>query len=292
MLNVLLLLAGSSLAATPESGLEQPAQILAVSGTGTLKAPTGDPIGLVEGALIPPGTQVCTGPDSFATVRLASAPGCGDEDDLTLLPGTCLVVRDNRGRDGSRDSILDMQRGAIAVRDGEGRGAVTVRTPSGTTRGTRGGFRVAVEDDAMRSEAVTRDVKVEGAGVEQALQAGFGSRTPTGQAPTDPIALLPPGSPVLPEPQARLHVPDFSWTPADRALGYRVEVATDAAFTRLVRRAEVGRPAWQPTTLFLPYRVPELFWRVVAFDRLGFEGIPSEGRSVLFPRGIHDEEPR
>jgi len=292
-LTLIALLGTPSLAVEPTAGTsEQPAQILAVSGVGTLKAPGAEPIGLVEGALIPSGTQVCTGADSFATVRLASAPGCGDEDDLTLLPGTCLVVQDNRSRPGARDSVLDMRSGAIAVRDGAARGAVTVRTPSGTTTGTQGGFRVAVEADAMRSEAVTRSVQVQGAGVERPLPAGFGARTPSGRPPDDAIALLPPGSPLLPEPEAHLNAPDFSWTPVDRALGYRVELAADAEFTRLVRRAEIGRPAWHPTTLFLPYRVPELFWRVVAFDRLGFEGIPSEGRRLRFPRGIEGEHGR
>lgn len=288
----LALLAGTATATDPQpvpQEMEQPALILAVSGRGTLKAPGADPVGLVEGALIPPGTQVCTAADSFATVRLASAPGCGDEDDLTLLPGTCLIVTDNRSRSGSRDSVLDMQSGGISVREGDGRGAVLVRTPSGATSGAQGGFRVAIEDDAMRSEAVTRPVTVSGGGVERPVQAGFGTRTPTGGAPTDPVALLPPGAPTTPPPDARLHVPDFAWRPVNRALGYRIEIASDPFFTRLLRRSEVSRPAYEPTTLFLPYRVDELYWRVVAFDRLGFDGIPSEGRRLRFPRGIASE---
>ena len=278
---------GQALALPPRpDGADQPAQILAVVGTGSLRAPGAEPIGLVEGALLPPGTQVCTGDESFATVRLASSPGCGDEDDLTLLPGTCLVVTGNYAHPGRRTTLLDVARGTVTVRDGDQRGLVVVRTPSGTAQGTQGGFRVEAEAAAMRAEAVTRGIAIAGAGVERPLAAGFGARTQQGQAPGEPVALLPAPGPTTPLPDAPLHVPDFTWTGVERALGYRVELAADADFSKMLRRAEVGRLVWQPTTLFLPYRVPELYWRVVGFDRLGFEGIPSAPRRLRFPRGI------
>jgi hypothetical protein len=217
------------------------------------------------GALLPPGAEVCTGDDSFATLRLASTPGCGDEDDMTLLPRTCLTIAGNHASPGRRSSVVDVRSGSVTVRDCEQRGLVVVRTPSGAPRGSQGGFRVAVEAAAMRAEAVSRGVAVQGAGVERPLAAGYGARTPMGAAPGDPVALLPAPVPTAPAPDARLDVPDFAWTTVDRALGYRVELAIDPDFSQLVRRAEVARAAWEPTTLFLPYRVPSLYWRVVGF---------------------------
>lgn len=270
------------------AGVDQPAQVLALVGTGTLTVPGASAQPLVEGTFLPADTEVCTGEDSFATVRLASVPGCAEEDDVTLLPGTCMTVDGNHARTDLRTSVVSVSSGAIAVRGNSGTGRVAVRTPAGITTGDDGGFRVAVEESSTRAEAVTGELAVLAQGVEKAVPAGFGVRTPDGEAPGELVELLPPGTPTAPEDRARLLVPDFAWTPVERALGYRIEVATDADFTRLVRRVEVGRTVWEPTQLFLPYQVPSLYWRVVSFDRLGFEGIPSDARQVLFPRGVGD----
>lgn len=267
-------------------GADQPAEVLAFQGVGTLRGPGGRTIPIVVGALLPPGTEVCTGDESFATLRLASTPGCGDEDDMTLLPRTCVTIAGNHAAPGRRSSVVDVSSGSVTIRDGDERGLVVVRTASGATRGAQGGFRVAVEVAAMRAEAVSREVAVQGAGVERTLAAGFGARTPSGAAPGEPIALLPAPGPTAPAPDAHLDIPNFAWTRVDRALGYRVELSTDPDFTQLIRRAEIARAAWEPTTLFLPYRIPSMYWRVVGFDRLGFEGIPSAGRRVRFPIGI------
>jgi hypothetical protein len=272
-------------------GLDQPAQVLAMVGSGTARPAGGTPVPLVEGVFLPSGTEVCTGPDSYATLRLASAPGCADEDDVSLLPATCLVVDGNHGRPDRRTSVVSVRSGGITVTDARGEGRVAVRTTAGVTTGEEGGFRVAVEDNATRAEAVTGAVAMLAAGQETAVPAGFGVRTLNGAAPGELVALLKPGQPTSPLPGARLLVPDFSWTAADRALGYRVEIASDPAFTRLVRRAEVGGLTWKPSRLFLPARAPTLHWRIVPFDRTGFEGIPSEARAMLFPRGVAEEAP-
>ncbi|TVQ88748.1 MAG: hypothetical protein EA397_16255 [Deltaproteobacteria bacterium] len=277
-----LLLASLSLAEVPD---ERPAQLTALNGSGYARL-DGDPVRLEEQLFLPHGTEVCTDQDSFATLRLGGEPGCEPADDLTLLPGTCLTLRSSDSRTGPSRRVINVRTGALSVRERDLGTELTIHTPSGSTSGTQGGFRVAVEEAAMRSEAVSRAVSVRGAGAQIALEAGLGVRTPTGQRPGQPIALLPPGSPVSPEPEGVLHTPDFTWTPVERALGYRVEIASDAAFTKLLRRTEVGRLRWEPTQLFLPYRLDKLYWRVTSFDRLGFDGIPSEGRALNFPRGV------
>jgi hypothetical protein len=267
-------------------GVDQPAQLLALVGSGTVRPPGGAPAAVGVGAFLPPGAELCTGPESYATVRLAALPGCDDEDDVTLLPETCLRVDGVHGRADARTSLVSVRRGAVRLGDTATPGRVAVQTPSGITAGERGGFRVAVEDGAMRTEAVTASVAVLAQGMETTVAVGTGVRTPTGGTPGDPVTLLPGQDLVRPEPDARLDVPDFAWLPAPRALGYRVELATDPDFTRLVRRAEVGAAAWRPAQLFLPYLSGALYWRAVPFDRLGFEGVPSQARRLRFPRGV------
>lgn len=266
----------------------QPAQIVALSGSGTVTASAGMAVAAAEGMFLPADAEMCTATDSFATIRLAASPGCTDEDDVTLLPGTCLTVDANQALIDERTSVVSVRTGAIAVKRNDGDGRVAVRTEAGLTTGDNGGFRVAVEESATRTEAVTGDVAVIGSGSELEVPSGFGVRTDVGSTPGDLVKLLPPSTPTAPDNRQRLLVPDFAWTPVERALGYRVELATDAEFTRLVRRVEVGRASWSPSQLFLPYLVPELHWRVVSFDRLGFEGIPSPARELRFPRGVEE----
>ena len=78
----------------------------------------------------------------------------------------------------------------------------------------------------------------------------------------------------------------FSWSPVERALTYRVELSARPDFTDLLAREEIAGTAWWPDFLFLPFRVPGLWWRVTAVDRTGFEGLPSEGRMLTFPAGV------
>jgi hypothetical protein len=41
-----------------------------------------------------------------------------------------------------------------------------------------------------------------------------------------------------------------------------------------------------PDLLFLPYRVRGYWWRVSAFDRVGFVGAPSDPHRLLVPAGV------
>ena len=280
---------GTVLTLPDTDAISQPGQVLTVSGTGSLTPPGGGaPQPLVEGAFLIVGTTVCTGPDSYAAVRLASVSDCSDEDDITMLPETCLVLDSATARPDRRSSVVSVTSGSVRIGATDGGTAVAVRTPAGITTGESGGFRVAVEETSTRSEAVTGDVAVLAQGTETEVARGFGVRTPDGAVPGDLVKLLPPGTPILPDAGARLLVPDFAWTPVPRALGYRVELAEGPDMVSLVRRTEVGPPKWSPTQLFLPYDVTTLHWHIIPFDRLGFEGIPSEVRPVRFPRGVGD----
>jgi hypothetical protein len=263
------------------------AMVLALSGSGTVTLPGGAPTPLAEGIPLPPGARVCTNTNSFATLRLATRTDTHAHDEVSLLAGTCLTLDALAASGDTRASLVSMTTGSVAVRSADdGRGEVTVQTGAGVTTGEGGGFRVTVEAGAARTEALVHDVAVLGAGAEVDVPAGNGSRVRNGAAPTAPVPLLPPGGPTAPDDGATLLRPDFAWTPVDRALGYRIEVATDPGFADIVLVEDVASPAFRPDTLFLPYRVPGLWWRVSSFDRTGFLGAPSSPRRAVPPVGI------
>jgi hypothetical protein len=213
--------------------------------------------------------------------------GVLDHDDVSLLDGTCLTLDATGSQPGRRSSLVTVASGSISVRTAEeSPGAVTVRTSAGVTTGDGGGFRVTIEEGAARTEALHRPVSVMGAGQEVQLDAGQGSRTVEGEAPSDPVDLLLAGRLISPEPGVALVRPDFSWSAVEHALGYRVEIAGDADFAELLLAEEVEQASWTPELLFLPYRLPGLWWRVSSFDRIGFLGLPSQAQPLAIPPGM------
>jgi hypothetical protein len=268
---------------------EQDAMLVGYFGGGQIVRPGlgVEPFGL--GKDLPLGTIVCTEADSTAVVRLGMSEDGRDHDDILMLGTTCITVRGSTRSGTTRQSLVEVRDGSIAVHEGyadDRGGLVTVLTPSGLTSGEGGGFRVHIEPGAARTEALSDPVAVMGGGAEVQLQAGQGSRVRTGLAPEAPVNLLMPGTPLLPAASAPLRFADFSWTAVDRALGYRVELSTSPAFDEVVVTQDVGPNAWAPEVLLLPYRVPGIWWRVAAFDRTGFLGLPSESRHSEFPVGV------
>ncbi len=266
---------------------EQQGKVLHAQGEVRATLPSAPEQQAVPGLDLPPGTTVCTGPSSYATLRLARSEGSLDHDDVNLLSETCLTIVAAYSRDAERASVIRVEQGSIAIRAAdEVEGTVVVETDSGITTGRGGGFRVSREDDATRTEALYAPVAVLGAGEEVAVGAGQGSRTVTGEAPSAPVDLLLGTALQRPQLDQPLRRPDFGWSAVDGALGYRVEIASSPDFSAVVHADSVPETNWAPTTLFLPYRVQGLWWRVAAFDRVGFLGMPSEPRQLVLPPGV------
>jgi hypothetical protein len=72
----------------------------------------------------------------------------------------------------------------------------------------------------------------------------------------------------------------------DGNLGYLVEVSSTPRFDNIALAEEVPDPPWLPEALLVPYRVPGLWWRVTAYDSLGFLGLPSAARGLQVPQGL------
>lgn len=271
----------------PGGGRSVAAEILGVTGSGRVTTPSG-PAVFAAFTSLPDGSVVCTDADSFAVVRLAVAPEGGAHDDINLFGNTCVtVIAANTERVG-RSSLVGLERGSVSVRNAADRapGVIAVRTPFGTSAGVGGGFRVHVEADAARTEALYRPVSVFGAGVEVPMGAGKGNRVRAGQAPGVPVDLLVPGEPERPTGGDPLRVPDFVWSPVDRALGYRVEIASSPDFADILMLEDVSAALWQAEVLLLPFRVQGWWWRVSSFDRTGFLGVPSDPAALSIPPGV------
>jgi hypothetical protein len=267
--------------------VEQEGAVLHAQGEVTVRLPDRAKVSATPGLDLPQGSTVCTGPGSYATLRLARSGGGLAHDDVNLLAETCLTLVSAVSRAAERSSVLRVESGSIDIRAAdETPGTVVVETASGITTGTGGGFRVSREADATRTEALAAPVAVLGAGQEVEVGAGQGSRTATGQAPSAPVDLLLATIPQRPQRDQPLRRPDFSWTPLEGALGYRIEIASSGDFSSLVTVESVPDPSWSPQLLFLPYRVEGLWWRVSAFDRVGFLGYPSEPRALVMPAGV------
>ena len=218
---------GTLLELPEQAGVGQQAFLLSRDGTVRVTDGAGGSLPSEQYDPVPLGGQVCTGERSFATVRMATQ--CTSDgtqtDDIQLQPDTCIVVENLWSDADSRSTVVRVRTGSISIAENrDAAGSVTIVTPSGVTTGEDGGYRVTVEDEAARTEALTAPVAVQGAGVEVAVAAGQGARVRTGEAPSDPIDLLAPGQLIRPEDGQALQRADFGWTPVDGALGYRFEV--------------------------------------------------------------------
>lgn len=264
------------------------AQVLSVTGTGRITSPAGEEIPLACGAWMDPGTTICTSVESFATVRLAEDEAGRLFDDVRISSSTCMTIISSAISPEGRSSLLNISEGSISVSASEDDGGVvTVQTPSSLTTGTQGDFRVTIEENAARTEALEEAiVTVFAEGVSVDLEAQQGTRAQTGEAPIDPVLLLDTGFLIRPESDAVLVWPDFTWTPVERALGYRVQISSTPDFARILHQEDVPYPEWRPDFLMLPVDVSALWWRVTSFDRLGFESPPSSPRRLRLPEEV------
>jgi len=234
------------------------------------------------------GQTLCTGPDSFATLRLATQCTTAGEraDDLTLSADSCVRILGARGSTSHRSTAVRVVRGSVEVQDNpDGIGHVTLQAGDAQTTGAHGGYRVTLEDDeAARTEALYAMVDVQGAGRQVHLDAGQGSRVRRGEAPSPAVQLLPPGTPTLPADGAALRRPAFSWTDAPEAFGYQLQISATPDFVDLVYVDDAPDNTYQPSLLLLPWPdAGRLYWRVSSYDRRGFLGIPSRPRAVRLP---------
>ena len=206
------------------------------------------------------GTRLAVGPESFITVQLA------DGSVVRVQANSELQLRQlrRRGRAGSVQSVLDMQKGTLESTvppNADPLRRFEIRTPLAVTsvRGTH--FNVGIADAGQTTASVLRgSVAVD----------SLGNQAPAGApSPTSPGALLEPGQGLavatdgsVGAPRALLAPPDLSGVPttigdagllaidippAPGATRYEAQVAQDEQFTRVVRlgRFADGHLRWK-----------------------------------------------
>lgn len=258
-------------------------------GTGSILIPGGSTTPLELAVELPEGSRVCTDEDSYATIRLAADIETGAHDDLNLWTGTCVVIESLSSALDDRSSLVQVESGSISLqstRAGESEGRITLRTSDAVATADGGGQRLHVEDGSTRAEAVDKGMSVIAEGVELELEAGQGSRVKNGEAPGAPVTLLLPGAHLRPTPRVSLRVPSFSWKPVPEAAGYQIELGMDRELREVVLLQALVEPGWDPSLLVVPYRDSGFWWRICAYDEMGFLGIPTTAEQLLFPEGV------
>ncbi|MGE4088081.1 MAG: FecR domain-containing protein [Immundisolibacter sp.] len=258
------------------------ARVVGHGGTCTLARDGGAaPVGIAMGAELSVGDEVTCAANSYVTLEFEDGSQLRVQPDSQIHLDAAWVYGDagyfvhdvalQRGR--TESSVPQQQPAATRLR---------IVTPASTTsvRGTR--FRVAADesDAASRSEVEHGRVSVDAQRRSVSVDAGFGSVTRAGAAPSPPVPLLP--APDLSDVPAVLErVPlRFSLAGLPGATGYRGGVAADAKFTRLI--AEFSSDS---TTLRGPDIPDGDYWlRVRGRDAEGLEGRHAVRRFTLNAR--------
>lgn len=257
---------------------ERTAEVVFVQGTvaGTLSGVTAP---LVAGMQLKAGDSFDTGPSGSLTLRTydgatvvfppQTQAGLGRSREV---PGTGLQATTIDLKKGSADSNV------VPLKNPASR--FEIRTPRVVTavRGTR--FRVTADGDISRHEVVTGVVAVSAnAAQETSLKEVQGLRA-DGSTLGTPVRLLPSadvsGVPVRIERIAQT----VSVPPLADAQGWRWQVASDAAFTRLLQDERTPAPNWLVTGL----ADGDYHLRVRAADAQALEGLEAQQAFALRAR--------
>lgn len=253
------------------------ARIVFVSG-----AADADGRAAVSGARISEGTRLHTQDDSFMTVELP------DGSHLTLTPRSDVGIEALHGFVGVEDS----QRATFKLNEGrietevlpqQGPAArYNILTPTAII-GVRGtSFRVGAEEAMTFAEMREGTVNVRGdrTGKSVSLKDGFGLVARAGAPLSPPVRLLqPPGLTGIPDVFERPAM-RFSLDPVPNAVIYRVQLAQDEAFLRIVADARAALPGLKIDGL----PDGDYYLRARAISSLGLEGRDAERRIRLKAR--------
>lgn len=240
-----------------------------------------------EGQVLAVDSRVRTGPRGRADLTLADGSALQLQSDSEFL----LAEQTRDRRDQKRTSRLQVQVGELV-------GRITPREntnsqfhilSNGSVTAIRG-TELRVGSDkakAVRVAVLEGEVALASAGQKITLPENFGSVVPFNQPPSPPIKLPPPPIPDGPAAATTTAVQRvrFAWTPADpiaELSGYRVEIATDDGFTRIVQDERAKNAGWTSATLAPgDYR-----WRLSSINPEGLQGPATETRALTILRNL------
>ena len=257
------------------------AKVAFVHGAATARARgAGAAVAMAPGDTLEEGAHLQVGPDAFVSIHLA------DGSVVRVQAQSELQLRQlrRRGRAGSVQSVLEMQRGAVESTvppQAEPRRRMEIRTPQAVTsvRGTQFGV-------ALSGTGQTLATVLQGSVAVQSRQdggPGFATAATTMLAPGQGVAVAADGAigaprpllaaPTLPEvatPWEDASILALNVSPVSGAVQYVAHLARDADFTQVLRHGSFvdGRVRWQ---------TPDdgrYYLAVRAVDEAGFAGLP------------------
>ncbi|MDW8324069.1 MAG: FecR domain-containing protein [Burkholderiales bacterium] len=220
-----------------------PAVVTHVAGNVRVRSADGTFRPLAEGDRLSGGETVVTGPRSFASIRLA------DGSTINQPPSSRLAFERLAayGDTGMVATTLDLQEGRLEARAAPQlapAGGMQVKTPVAVAglRGTEFRLNLGEDGKTLRGEVLTGAVAVAAQRREVVLNAGQGTLTQAGSPPQPARALLPPpDAQGLPTRIETLPI-RFAWTATAPARAWRVQIAADAQFTRVLLEELTERP--------------------------------------------------
>ncbi len=239
------------------------------------------------GLILVVGARVKIGPNGRADLKLADGSTLQLQSDSEFQLAE--LTRDRRNQ--KRTSRLNVQVGEMV-------GRITPREntnsqfhilSNGSVTAIRGTeLRVGSDQaKAVRVAVLEGEVALNSAGQKITLPENFGSVVPFNQPPSPPIKLPPPPIPDGPSATATTAQQRvlFAWTPADpiaELSGYRVEIATDTNFTRIVQDERVTYARWTSATL----APGDYQWRLSSINPDGLQGPSTEARALTILRNL------
>ena len=247
--------------------LPAPAEVVLVSGqAGILKIDnTVEPV--ITGQKLTAGTALKTGENSKLNIKFA------DGSIVSMQPKSILKLDalSIYSGGGMVDTSLRLQQGKLeteanpAHRQGNKMQIITP-TAVAAVRGTK--FRVSTDDISVKQETLEGKVALQAAGMEVAVDKGFGSLSEGGNAPLPPILLLPaPATSNLPTKLETVPVV-FNMPAQDGAIAWLGKLSSDAQFNNIV--AEKLSDGSQLKFNDMPDG--KYFLKVRARDKQGLEG--------------------
>lgn len=268
--------------------VQDPVKIIAVHGAVEALLPMHqDWRAVAPGEELPALSRIRAGPGARADIALA------DNSRLQLQENTEFLVADQ-----TRDRRDEKRTTRLSILMGDLVGEIAPRGNTNSTfhldsvgavtaiRGTQ--LRLGADAArAVRLSIFEGLAEISAAGATQTIPDRFGTFVRENRPPAPPIQL--PGAPALDVPRAHLTTAvqritlDWSASPDGPAPhSYRVEIARDPRFNRIVQEARADRPPWKSDTL----EPGAYHWRVSGVDRNGLQGPPSDERPIRIVRDL------
>ncbi len=164
---------------------------------------------------------------------------------------------------------------------GKKAGSFKLEVPNVETKINSGRFWVGRNDESAKFANFNGELEVSAGGGKVTIKENQGSIVPNGQKPTPPKELLP--APALLSPEADIELFDLkqelNWGSVQGASNYRLEIATENGFTRMVssRDSKANKLALHEELADGLY-----YWRATAVSKEGLPGNPSNSRIFRF----------